>query len=153
MMIPTSSIYVDKAHTVDYATHAGSAKYAQVAGYISVSGSVTLSGLNITGGGTTGSLGTNQVLNISSSQTIDTIPTEKGNSVKWFVFIEDGINSRASKVVASWNNASSKFYTTEIKSVGIVPVNLSVQHFSSSISLVATPQSGNWSVRMIRILI
>ena len=112
-----------------------------------------MAGLNLVGGGTTGSFGMNQTLNISSSHVVDVIPLGKGNSVKWFVFLEDGENSRANKVIASWNSATSSFYTTELNSIGSVPVTLDVQHLPAGISLIATPNTGSWSVRLIRILV
>lgn len=153
MIYQTSSIYVNRAHTVDYATQAGTANLAGTASYFSASGSAVLSGLNLTGGGVTGSINTNQVLQISSSIAVDTIPLNKGNSVKWFVFLADNDNSRANKVIASWNATTSSFYVTEINSVGIVPVNLSANYSPSGISLVVSPETGSWAVRFIRILI
>lgn len=153
MIPPISSIYVNKADKAKFSTNAGSATYTSVAGYVPISGSQTINGINLVGGGTTGSLGANQTLNISSSTIVDVIPTNKGNSVKWFVFLEDGVNSRANKVIGSWNNTSSSFYATEINSIGYVPVDLTVQHVPEGISLIATPESGSWSVRLIRILV
>lgn len=153
MIPPQSVIYVDKAHTADYASAVGSASIAEYAKSFDLSGTVTLSGLNIVGGGVTGSFGTNQVTSVSASQAIDLIPLNKGNSVKWFVFLESGSNSRANKVVASWNYTTSSFYTTEIKSVGNTPVDLRVSHSYSGVSLMAYPQEGTWSLRLIRILI
>jgi hypothetical protein len=153
-MTPTASvIYVDKAHTADYATQAGTAQSAGEAGSFSISGSATLSGLNLVGGGTTGSINVNQALYVSASYAVDTIPLNKGNAVKWFVFLGDGPNSRANKVVASWNNTSSSFYCTEIESIGTVPVNLDVKLFPSGVSLIVNPDSGSWAVKFIRILI
>ena len=150
---PKQVILTNESYTANAAAQAQYSNNAISASYISINGTVKFSGIELVGGGATGSLGTNQTLNISSSQIVDSIPNNKGNSVKWFVFLEDGINSRANKVVASWNNATSSFYVTELKSTGNVPVNLSVQHFTSSISLVANPDTGSWGVRLIRILI
>lgn len=150
---PKQDILTNQSYTAGNAAQTQYSSNAISASYVSLSGSVAFSGIDIVGGGATGSLGSNQTLNVSSSQIVDYIPNNKGNSVKWFVFLEDGTNSRANKVVASWNNTSSSFYVTELKSIGNVPVNLNVQHFSSSICLIVSPESGSWGTRLIRITI
>lgn len=149
--VTISAINVDHAYSVDYATSASIAGVAYTSSFIS--GSATVSELLLVNNGATGSFGVDSAVNISSSYTVDAIPITKGNAVKWFVFLEDGTNSKATKIIANWNNTTARFYATEVNSVGNVPVDFDVQVSGSTANLVAIPQSGNWALRYIRITI
>jgi len=153
MIPPTASIYTNQAYVANYANTASFANNSATASYFFISGSLTCNSINIVGGGVAGSIGTGQVTCVSSSQVIDIIPLNRGNSVKWFVFSENQSNSKVNKIVASWNNITSSFYTTEVRATGYVPVELSIKHSSSGISLFCNPETGSWSVKFIRILI
>ena len=152
---PIPVIYVDHAYSADYATSSGTAGMAGTASFYQFSSgsSATFQGLNITHGGATASFGVESMVNISGSHVVDAIPTSKGNSVKWFVFLEDGTNSKATRIIANWNSSTARFYATELNSVGDVPVDFDVQVSGSHANLIAIPQSGNWGLRYIRIAI
>lgn len=155
MIMPSGSIVlVDQAYTVDTASTASFAGIASVAGSVSLGSSIIVSGLNISNNGAvTASYSVSASLNISSSYAVDTIPLSRGNSVKWIVFLESGANSRVSKVVATWHNLTSSYYTTEVKSTGNVPVDLSATCSLSGISLIVSPQTGSWNVRFLKTVI
>lgn len=150
---PAESIFTKKADVSDYAISSSLSKIVLKANYIEVSGSLIVSSLDLIGGGPTGSLGVNSTFYVSSSQSVDNIPTYMANSVKWFVFIESGSNSRATKVVASWNNSDIRSYEMELRQIGDVPVDLSATNNGTNVSLIATPSAGSWGIRLIRILI
>lgn len=148
------TMVVDQAYEVGYVPTVNSIDTATSASNFSTDGTLILPTLNIVGGGVTGSLTSNSsITDFSGSQYIDIIPANTGNSVKWFVFIEDGTNSRASKVVASWNTSSSSFYTTQFQEIGSVPVDFSVSNVAGNIRLLAIPRSGSWSMRLLRVMV
>lgn len=109
--------------------------------------------------GATGSFGTNVATNISAvdgTSDIDSIPIASGNAARWLVSINDGVggNFKTSEVVASWNYSGVfKFNNTEVSQVGTVPVILSVNNIGSNITLQATPFSGTWTIKMIRMVV
>jgi len=147
------TLFVDKAESVDSVNTVISIETATSASIFSTAGSITIPSLSLIGGGVTGSLSTNLTTNVSASQNIDIIPINKGNSVKWFVFIEDGINSRANKVVASWNTTTSTFYSNQFNEIGSVPVNFNVYNSGSYIYLQAVPLTGSWVMKLIRMMV
>jgi hypothetical protein len=154
--VPTANkttLYVDKTYTADLVATTSLAENVNSSSVFSNTGTLAIPSLNIVGGGVTGSLSTNVVGPVTASKDIDTIPMNSGNSVKWFVFIEDGINSRANKVVASWSYTSSVFYTTQFNEIGNVPVDFAVSSSMTDIYLKAIPYSGSWTMKFIRIMI
>lgn len=154
--VPTAnktSLYVDKTYSADLVATTSLAENVNSSSVFSNSGTLAIPSLNIVGGGVTGSLSTNVVGQVTASRDIDKIPIDSGNSVKWFVFIEDGINSRANKVVASWNVTSSVFYSTQFNEIGNVPVDFTVSSSLTDIYLKAIPYSGSWTMKFIRIMI
>jgi len=154
--VPTANkttLYVDKTHTADLVATTSLAENVNSSSVFSNTGTLAIPSLNIIGGGVTGSLSTNVVGPVTASKDIDAVPINSGNSVKWFVFIEDGINSRANKVVASWTYTSSVFYTTQFNEIGNVPVDFAVSSSMTDIYLKAIPYSGSWTMKFIRIMI
>jgi hypothetical protein len=148
-----TSLYVDKSNVADFAATASTVENVNSSSIFSETGTLAIPSLSIVGGGVTGSLTTSVSGFVTASRDIDAIPIESGNSVKWFVFIGDGISSRANKVVASWNNTGSMFYVTQFNEIGNVPVNFSVSASVSNIYLKAIPLSGSWTMKFIRIMI
>lgn len=145
--------YSINAGSSNYANYAGTASYVNFAG---ITG--TFNSINIVGGGTTGSFATNIVEGVnpdSGSVAIDTIPIESGNAARWLVSVNDGnLNFKTTEVVANWNNYAVKFNNTETNQIGSVPVHMSVSNVvSGSVSLVATPLSGTWTLKMIRMMV
>ncbi len=145
--------YAINAGTANYALNAGTASYVNLSG---VTG--TFNSISIIGGGTTGSFATNIVNGVnpdSGSVAIDTIPIESGNAARWLVSVNDGnLNFKTTEVVANWNNYAVKFNNTETNQIGSVPVHMSVSNVvSGSVSLVATPLSGTWTLKMIRMMV
>lgn len=107
--------------------------------------------------GATGSIGTNITINVTPSAGsvyIDSIPIANGNTAKWLVSIDDGTgNLKSSEMFAGWNNAMVKYYNTEISEIGSVPVELSVDNTGGNINLLATAFSGNWTIKMLRMVV
>lgn len=148
--------------TANYAINAGTANYANYSGtasYVNLSNiNGSFNSISITGGGTTGSFATNIVEGVnadSGSVAIDTIPIGSGNAARWLVSVNDGnLNFKTTEVVANWNNYAVKFNNTETNQIGSVPVHMSVSNVvSGSVSLVATPLSGTWTLKMIRMMV
>lgn len=146
----------------NYAINAGSSNYsnfAATASYINLSDiSGTFNSISIVGGGATGSFATNIVTGVnpdSGSVAIDTIPIGSGNAARWLVSVNDGnLNFKTTEVVASWNNYAVKYNNTEVNQIGSVPVHMSVSNVvSGSVSLVATPIAGTWTLKMIRMMV
>jgi hypothetical protein len=146
----------------NYAINAGNANYANYAGtasYVNLGGvQGTFNTISIVGGGTTGSFATNIITGVnpdSGSVAIDTIPIGSGNAARWLVSVNDGnLNFKTTEVVASWNNYAVKFNNTEVNQIGSVPVHMSVSNvISGSVSLVATPLAGTWTLKMIRMMV
>lgn len=151
--------YADHAKTADYATAAGSATFSATSSYFngSNSGPTTLASLELIGGGATGSFGTNIVSGVAAFESVDTVPINIGNAAMWLVSINDGTNYKTSEVVASWNSSVSgqiTYYVTEVSEIGSVPVHLSVTNLDpSSVNLTATPVSGTWTIKLIRMIV
>lgn len=147
------------ANFANTANTANTANYAVTASYVNFSempgnfNNITINGE----AGATGSIGTNIVVNVtpdSGSVYIDTIPIQTGNAAKWLISINDGVNNfKASEMVASWNNVLVKYYNTEVSEIGSVPVTLSVDNTGGNINLLATAFSGNWTIKMIRMIV
>jgi len=148
-----TTLYVDKTYQANLVATTSLAENVGSSSVFSDTGTLAIPSLNIIGGGVTGSLSTSVVSPVTASRDIDTIPIESGNSVKWFVFIEDGTSSRANKIVASWNNTGSVFYTTQFGEIGNVPVDFNVSSSLTDIYLKAIPYSGSWTMKFIRIMI
>ena len=146
----------------NYANVAGTsntANFAVTASYVDFSQSNgNFSGLVINGeSGATGSINTNITVNVtpdSGSVYIDTIPISIGNTAKWLVSINDGgTNYKGSEMFATWNNSMVQYYNTEISEIGSVPVTLSVDNTGGNINLLATAFSGNWTIKMLRMVV
>lgn len=146
----------------NYAITAGSANisnYALTASYVNTTNlSGTFNSISIIGGGATGSFATNIVEGVnadSGSVAIDTIPISSGNAARWLVSVNDGnLNFKTTEVVANWNNYAVRFNNTETNQIGSVPVHMSVSNVvSGSVSLVATPLDGTWTLKMIRMMV
>lgn len=116
----------------------------------------TLEVLNIVGGGdnggATGSFTANSVT-ISGSADIDSQLIGDGNAARWLVSISNGSDIKVNEVMSSWNNVSSSFYVTEVSQIGYVPVSLSVNNVGGSIHLLATPLSGTWTLKYIKMVV
>jgi hypothetical protein len=149
-------------NTANYAINAGTsnyASYANTASYINTSNlNGTFSSISIIGGGATGSFATNIINDVnpaSGSVAIDTIPLSSGNAARWLVSVNDGnLNFKTTEVVANWNNFAVKFNNTETNQIGSVPVHMSVSNVVPGyVSLVATPLSGTWTLKMIRMMV
>lgn len=146
----------------NYAANAGSANfsnYSTTASYVNTLNlDASFNNINIVGGGTTGSFYTNIVNGVnadSGSAVIDSIFTGEGNAAKWLISANDGnLNYKNVEVVASWNNFSVEFDSVDVNEIGSVPVHISVSNtISGSINLVATPLSGTWTLKLIRMMI
>jgi hypothetical protein len=115
----------------------------------------TFETVNITGiSGATGSLTANSEI-ISSSAQIDSELIGDRNAARWLVSIYDvsNTNVKVNEVMASWNSVSSSYYITEVNQIGSVPVTLSVNNVGGSINLLATPLSGTWTVKYIKMVV
>jgi hypothetical protein len=113
----------------------------------------TFETINITGdSGATGSFTANSVT-ISGSADIDSELIGDGNAARWLVSISNGTDIKVNEVMSSWNNISSSFYVTEVSQIGSVPVSLSINNISGSIHLLATPLSGTWIVKYIKMVV
>ena len=161
-VLPQKPQFGGIVQNANYAINAGNsnyANYAATASYVNIAGVAgTFNSISIIGGGTTGSFATNIVNGVnpdSGSVAIDTIPIESGNAARWLVSVNDGnLNFKTTEVVASWNNYAVKFNNTEVNQIGSVPVHMSVSNVvSGSVSLVATPLSGTWTLKMIRMMV
>lgn len=159
---PTRPGFGGITQIANYAITAGSANtanYALTASYVNTTNlSGTFNSISIVGGGATGSFATNIVDGVnpdSGSVAIDSVPTGAGNAARWLVSVNDGnLNFKTTEVVANWNNYAVKFFNTETNQIGKVPVHMSVSNVvSGSISLVATPLEGTWTLKMIRMMI
>jgi hypothetical protein len=150
----TVTDFATNATVSSFSNYASTASYVATASYVSN----TFSSINIVGGGATGSFATNIIYGVnpdSGSVAIDSIPIESGNAARWLVSVNDGdLNFKTTEVVASWNNYAAKFNNTEVNQIGSVPVHMSVSNaISGSISLVATPLAGTWTLKMIRMMV
>lgn len=146
----------------NYAINAGSSNYstyALTASYVNPAGITgTFNNISIIGGGTTGSIATNIVTGVnpdSGSVAIDDLPIGTGNAARWLISVNDGGNNfKTTEVVASWNSTMVKYNNTEVSQIGSVPVYMSVNNVvSGSVSLVATPIAGTWTIKMIRMMV
>ena len=115
----------------------------------------TLEVLNIVGGGDGGATGsfTANSVTISGSADIDSQLIGDGNAARWLVSISNGSDIKVNEVMSSWNNVSSSFYVTEVSQIGYVPVSLSINNISGSIHLLATPLSGTWTLKYIKMAV
>jgi hypothetical protein len=159
---PTKPGFGGIVQNANYSINAGNSAYstyAMTASYINLTGiEGTFNEITLVGGGATGSFATNIVTGVnadSGSYAIDSIPTGAGNAARWLVSVNDGdLNFKTTEVVANWNNYAVKFNNTETNQIGSVPVHMSVSNVvSGSVSLVATPLSGTWTLKMIRMMI
>ena len=146
------------ANYANIAGAANTANYAATASYVNFSQSDgTFAGITINGeAGATGSINTSITVNVtpdSGSVYIDSVPISSGNTAKWLVSINDGTNYRGSEMFATWNNSMVKYYNTEISEIGSVPVTLSVDNTGGNINLLATAFSGNWTIKMLRMVV
>ena len=115
----------------------------------------TLEVLNIVGGGDGGATGsfTANSVTISGSVNIDSELIGDGNAARWLVSISNGSDIKVNEVMSSWNSVSSSYYVTEVSQIGYVPVSLSVNNTSGSIHLLATPLSGTWTLKYIKMVV
>ena len=115
----------------------------------------TLEVLNIVGGGDGGATGsfTANSVTISGSVNIDSELIGDGNAARWLVSISNGTDIKVNEVMSSWNSVSSSYYVTEVSQIGYVPVSLSVNNTSGSIHLLATPLSGTWTLKYIKMVV
>jgi len=156
---PSFGGIVQNANYAYNANIANISNLALTASYVNTSNIAgTFNSISIIGGGATGSFATNIVNGVnadSGSVAIDTIPIESGNAARWLVSVNDGnLNFKTTEVVASWNSYAVKFNNTEVNQIGSVPVHMSVSNvISGSVSLVATPLSGTWTLKMIRMMV
>jgi hypothetical protein len=139
------------AFVSDYSAYANS---AATASYLNASGSVTYGSISISNAGATGSFNTNVALNVSASGYIDSVPISSGNAGKWLISINDGgANFKTSEMVATWNNTYIKYYNTEVSQIGSVPVFLSADNTGGNINILANPIAGNWTIKLIRMMV
>jgi hypothetical protein len=135
----------------------------QFTGSVSITGSLTVdkiatvNTLVINTTGTPATVITNEITGITTPTVIDSFADTAGYAAKWFVSVRDGSgNYRASEVMAAWNSTGNVTVFTEYSTVDIGntdPLVLSaVIDGGNNVTLVATPASGNWSVRITRIL-
>ena len=100
---------------------------------------------------------TNEVTGINSPTVIDSFADTAGYAAKWFVGIRNGTTDyRASEVMAAWDSGGNITVFSEYSTVDIGdtnPLTLSATiDGGNNVTLVATPASGTWSVRVTRIL-
>jgi hypothetical protein len=143
----------------DFAISASSALFAVSSSFIMEgieTGSLSLGGLNLTGqtgSAATSSFQTGVVSGVSSFEIIDSLPDTSAQAAIWLVSISDESNFKAVEIAAGWDITSVNYYATEVSQIGNVPVNMSVNNTNSNINLVATPLSGTWTVKFIKIKI
>lgn len=148
--------YANYANIAGFANNAQNATTASYVNFSEMTGD--FKGINISSqNGATGSINTQIAVNVSpdsGSVYIDSIPIESGNTAKWLISINDGINNfKASEMVANWNNTMVKYYNTEVSEIGSVPVTLSIDNTGGNINLLATPFTGTWTIKMIRMIV
>lgn len=134
----------------------------QFTGSVSITGSLnvddvaTVKTLVVNTSGVPATVITNEITGITTPTVVDSFADTSGYAAKWFVSIRDGSNYRASEVMAAWNSAGDVTVFTEYSTVDIGNTNPLVLSAtidgSNNVTLVATPSSGNWSVRLTRIL-
>jgi hypothetical protein len=119
-------------------------------------GSLSLGALDltgVTGSAASSSFETGEMLNISTFETIDSMPENPAHAVMWLVSIKDDTNFKSVEVAAGWDSESVNYYVTEVSQIGSVPVNMSVTNTGGTINLVANPLSGTWGIKYIRIVV
>jgi hypothetical protein len=126
--------------------------FAPTASYYQTS-SLTIGSLDLLGGGSTGSFGTNIFSEITASGPVDQFLDTYGNAAVWLVSIKSGSALKTSEVVATWGSSSINFYSTEVSQIGDVPVYMSATNQSGIISLIANPSYGTWTIKLIRMMI
>jgi len=91
----------------------------------------------------------------NTSTVIDSFSKEWGNTAKWLLSIGSGSNFKTSEMLAIWdpitNNANHAEYTTN--ALGSVPTFMSVNINGGNVRLVAYPQTGSWTIKMLRFVI
>jgi hypothetical protein len=128
-----------------------------ITGSLSVDKTATVNTLVVNTTGTPATVITNEITGITTPTVIDSFADTAGYAAKWFVSIRDGSgNYRASEVMAAWNSTGNITVFTEYSTVDIGNTNPLVLSAAidggNNVTLVATPASGNWSVRITRIL-
>ena len=147
------ALWADKAGVSDFSSFSLSSSFAQTAGGFPYQPGVptVVSSLAVYNPGVTGSLITNNTINVSTSTSVDSFSASTGNMSSWLVSINDGTNYLASTVMANWNKSGTVEYTEiSTNQIGYVPVFLSVIYNSGVIYLIASPTSGTWSVKVFR---
>lgn len=149
---PSLTQYANRAQYSKISNKAYTSSFAPTSSYYQTS-SLTVDSLDLLGGQATGSFGTNVFTEITASAPIDQVSSSFGNAAMWLVSIGSGSALKTCEVVATWGSASINFYSTEVSQIGDVPVYMSATNYSGSVSLVANPSYGNWTVKLIRMMI
>jgi hypothetical protein len=153
---PTMVQYANRAFEASFAVTAQSASFAATASYLKIDNELTVSTVGLTGesgGPATGSFGTNLITGVNGYQAIDSFGVTAGNAALWLVSVNDGANFKTNEVAASWDNSVINYYVTEVSSIGTVPVVITANNVGGTVSLVANPLSGTWTVKLIRMIV
>lgn len=92
---------------------------------------------------------------VSSPQTIDTFTGSLGNSCKWFLSINDGTNFETSEVLCIWNPAAgtSRFTQYGTNAIGTVNGFISASMSGGYVNLHAGPNTGTWTIKILRTIL
>jgi len=149
---PGLTQYANRALYAPTSSKADNSPFAPTSSYYQTS-SMTVDSLTLLGDQATGSFGTNIFSEITSSAPIDQVSSSYGNAAMWLVSIGSGSAHKTSEVVATWGSSSINFYSTEVNQIGDVPVYMSATNSSGSVSLIANPSHGTWTIKLIRMMI
>jgi len=144
--------YANNASYSPTSNTAFTSSFAPTSSYYQTS-SLTIGSLDLLGGGSTGSFGTNIFSEITSSAPVDQFSETYGNAAMWLVSIKSGSALKTSEVVATWGSSSINFYSTEVSQIGDVPVYMTATNQGGTISLIANPSYGTWTIKLIRMMV
>jgi len=150
---PSLVQYANRADEAAYAVFAITASYAATASFLYTTVPVTVGTMDLTGGITKASLGTNLATTVYFQQPIDVIDVNTGNAAMWLVSINNGTSYKTNEVVASWSTTTINYYVTEVSEIGSVPVTLSATIVGGFVNLVATPRSGVWTIKLMHTIV
>lgn len=132
---------------------------AVITGSLGVSGSFAqVKQLQVVGGGTPVYMDSVIITNVSSYLVIDSFPTTMGNSAKWLLSINDGSNYKTSELMCIWDYTGrtnfAEYTTNALGTVaGFFSVVLAGGSEPRTVTLIANPSIGTWTIKMLRFIL
>lgn len=132
---------------------------AVITGSLGVSGSFAqVKQLQVVGGGTPVYMDSVIITNVSSYLVIDSFPTTMGNSAKWLLSINDGSNYKTSELMCIWDYTGrtnfAEYTTNALGTVaGFFSVVLAGGSEPRTVTLIANPPIGTWTIKMLRFIL